>query len=205
MLSEVEGMSLDWDAYLNKPVFLPDFLRKTLDGKGEEELICVLGTGCGMELPFIRMFAGEKAEIFAFDKKRLTPYIERYSKETGVVFYEGDINDPMGIIDMMGKRIPTIVICRQPPIFIALGYYEGQINKPLVKGFVEWGRIIHENERQMLITVFSRYERQVLAKSMEQAGLKPKIGKNTLVPEEAVVRINGKIVAGEDVYWLKID
>jgi len=74
MIPALERGALEQCILANKPVFLPDLLRRNLDNGRHDELICVLGTGYGIELPFVRAFAGGRAEIFAFDKRRLLPH-----------------------------------------------------------------------------------------------------------------------------------
>lgn len=145
--------------------------------------VCSLGVGKGIELLHLRNFVGDDGKIFAFDIIR-DAYLEIMRVISDATFHIGDMRNIGSIMAVMEGHMPDIVVCRHPEIIL----YEGNgdpaiVQEDIMSALGRWGTKAYEAGAQMLITLKTRNEQDVLAKAMGGLGLPCALGANNFSPD----------------------
>ena len=152
--------------------------------------VACLAAGYCEELLQVRRVVGRGAKIFAFDNTVPNPNAVLAIVGSESDFRKRDIRDIDQLIGEMGG-VPHLIVCRHPKVLVSTTPRTGRIQE--TQGW--WGDVLSEwGEKldpsgQMIITTFTKFERDFIAERMAQHGLNPVTGENQLAPSELSLKV----------------
>lgn len=162
--------------------------------------VCCLGSGNSRECIAVRRLLPHSS-IYAFDRELPDSQEERRQNIARTKFRCLNVYNIGRILSEMGVNgCPDLVLCRHPKIAnIINGEIVPDNDAPVwVASLVNWGIRVSAYNSQMLITTFTREDRDILGLAMKEAGLNPILGENPngIVPpnrdwQELGVKIDG--------------